>query len=406
MGIRLSDRGRATVAAGVTLVVAGLLLGFQDLTRIGIVAVAAVLLALLLVALTPPRVEVETPDDAEPLYAGQAAALATVVRPRGRRSPDMRLEQPLPAELGGGSARLAVPPLRRGRKFTLDLTLTFMSRGRHEVPPVHLDRDDPFGFAHRREILGTRRSLTVLPRVHDLAPPDAGTSSLRGEGAARTLSVLPGEEWGSIRAYRAGDDLRRIHWPVTAHRGQLMMRHDERASTRHALLVLDPHLADRSHRGVLEWGIEMIASAAVALDRADMSFDLLTGTKTLVRADGNGRDEALLALALTPTTARPPRLGLTVEDPFTEAARDQASRAGLVVLAAGTSDAGATGDLLRALPPGTTGLAFLVAAQPDDATRATLLDLAAEAGWSPVACTPDTPHAEAWGEAFSARATR
>ncbi|MDO5628552.1 MAG: DUF58 domain-containing protein, partial [Mobilicoccus sp.] len=372
-------------------------------------AIAVVGLAFVYVALSPPRVEVETSPHGAQLFAGEAAALPTVIRPRGRRSPSMRLEQALPVGLGGRPARMGIPPLPRGRKFTLDLMLTFMVRGRHDVPAVTLERDDPFGFVSRTEVAGSRRQVTVLPRVHDLDPAAAAGASLRGDGPARTLSVLPGDEWGSIRAYRAGDDLRRIHWPVTAHRGELMMRHDERSSTRHGLLLLDPRLPDRHHPEVLEWGIEMIASAAVALDRADMTFDLLTGDATVVGDRGeidDRRDAALLALARTPVHTRPPRLGLTVQDPYVEAVRDQAARAGLVVLAAGVTDPDATRDLLSSLPPGTTGFAFLVAAEEESPAGLDLAAVAAEAGWSPALCTPATSHAQVWQDCLSARDAR
>lgn len=397
MSLGLTDRGRATAAAGTTLAAAGALLGFADLTRVGLLAVVVVALAAALVALTRPRVDVETDVDATALTVGQAGKLPLRLIPV-RRTPHLRLEQPFPATLGGGSARALVPPLSGRQRFNLDLTVTFISRGRHEIPQCLLSREDPFGFSMRQWSAGERRVVTVLPRVHTLDTSLAGGSSLRSEGVARRVSALPGEEYGSIRDYRPGDDLRRIHWPVTAHRGELMTRHDERTSTRHALLVLDPRLADRAAPAVLEWGIELLASVAVALDRDGMSFDLLTsrgdgpagGTST---ATHERCDDALLALALIPTTARPQRMYMAVEDPFVELVRENAARAGLVVLATGSTDPSATRDLLLALPPGTTGLVCLINALGD---AGDLPEIAEQAGWSVAVCTPRTPHREAW----------
>ncbi|GMA40057.1 hypothetical protein [Mobilicoccus caccae] len=75
MSLGLTDRGRATAAAGTTLAAAGALLGFADLTRVGLLAVVVVALAAALVALTRPRVDVETDVDATALTVGQAGKL-------------------------------------------------------------------------------------------------------------------------------------------------------------------------------------------------------------------------------------------------------------------------------------------------------------------------------------------
>lgn len=403
MTLGLTDRGRATIAAGATLAAAGLLLGFPDLTRVGLLAVGAVLVAAALVAGTRPHVEVDVEVAGHTLTVGESGTVRVRLTPTGRRTPHLRLEQPLPASLGAVSAQTLVPALREEQRFNLDLTVTFEVRGRHEIPPCTLHREDPFGLSSRGWTAATRRTVTVLPRVHEIDASATAGSSLRSEGTSRRLSALAGEEYGSIRDYRPGDDLRRIHWAVTAHRGELMTRHDERSSTKHALLVLDPRLADRAAPAVLEWGVELLASAAVGLDRAGLSFDLLTPTHAAAGGSASvgthdHADDALVTLALVPSAARPQLMHMAVEDPVVELVREQASHAGLVVLAAGTSQPEATRDLLLALPPGTTGLVCLVSPTGD---AGELSGIATQAGWTAQVCTPQTSHRQAW-EALTA----
>lgn len=395
----LTDRGRAAIAAGVTLAVAGVLLGFEEVTRLGLFAVALVLLAAAFVAVTRPRVEVETTMASEPLQSGQSATFPLHITPAGRRSHPMLLDQPLPSGLGG-SARAVVPALTTPQRFNLDLTMSFGRRGRHELPTCTLVREDPFGLASRAWTGGTSRSVTVYPRVHELETTPALGAGLRSDGGSVALAALSGDEHGSIRAYNPGDDLRRIHWPVTAHRGELMTRHDERASARHALLVLDPRLGGPNSPAVLEWGIEMLASAVAILDDQGWSFDLSTATGGVSgrTSSHEARDEALTLLALLPTASHPPRWPAG-GDPFVDQVRDLAAHAGLVVLVAGTTDLDAARNLLLTLSPGSRGLAFLVApaeATPGKAPDDGLVDQAMQIGWSAIRCTPQSSHRDAW----------
>lgn len=393
MRLVLTDRGRATLAAGATLVVAGAALGFEELTRVGMVAVTVVLLAALLVVFFRPHVEVEAEVGEGALTTGQVTTLPLRLRAR-RRCPAARLSQPLPSGLGGGSIEVLTPALRVGSTFEVTLTVMLAARGRHEIPPCTITREDPFGFAERVLPAGSSRTITVLPPAHDLGTLPSRSADLHSEGVSARTSPLPGEEYGSIRSYQVGDDLRRIHWPATAHRGELMTRHDERTTARHALLVLDPRLVDRSFPDVLEWGVEMLASAALTLDRAGMSLDLLTGSATLLGGtdERSRREEIMLALATTPVVMRPPRLQVAVEDPFVGLVRDAAARAGLVVLVTGVRDA-ETRDLLLTLPPGSQGLACLVTPGQVDAA---LVDVARQAGWAATPCTPRTGYVDAW----------
>ena len=53
------------------------------------------------------------------------------------------------------------------------------------------------------------------------------------------MVALHGEDDQTVREYRDGDDLRRIHWPATARTGELMVRQEDRPAKRRAVVVLD-----------------------------------------------------------------------------------------------------------------------------------------------------------------------
>ncbi|WP_324277397.1 DUF58 domain-containing protein [Blastococcus brunescens] len=66
----------------------------------------------------------------------------------------------------------------------------------------------------------------------------AGGHGGGGEGSRRTIAVH-GEDDVSIREYRQGDDLRKVHWRATARTGELMVRLEERPWRAQATLFLD-----------------------------------------------------------------------------------------------------------------------------------------------------------------------
>ena len=54
------------------------------------------------------------------------------------------------------------------------------------------------------------------------------------------FSQTGGEDFFTLREYQQGDDLRRVHWPSSAKRDELMIRQLEMPWQSRALVVLDP----------------------------------------------------------------------------------------------------------------------------------------------------------------------
>ena len=92
----------------------------------------------------------------------------------------------------------------------------------------------------------------MLPRIEPLVggrPPGNGVGA---EGEIPFMVALHGEDDQSIREYRDGDDLRRIHWPATARTGDLMVRQEDRPARRRAMILLDPRAGAHQGHGAVE----------------------------------------------------------------------------------------------------------------------------------------------------------
>ena len=215
-----------------------------------------------------------------------------------RRNQRARIaEVPVPAlsPRGEGEARVEITPLRRG-------PLRFAA--------VTLARPDPLGLFRARVTVPAPQSLLVLPRrypVPALALP--GTRKYQQGGVALAASVGDSEEFMSLRDYRPGDPLRRIHWKSWARAGRPVVKeYQDEFFVRHAL-VLDTFAAP-AHGARFEEAVSVAASFACAAPTQDALLDLMfVGAEAYCFTAGRGlahTDRMLEILAcVEPATGAP-----------------------------------------------------------------------------------------------------
>ncbi|MGB5048725.1 MAG: DUF58 domain-containing protein, partial [Caldilineaceae bacterium] len=153
------------------------------------------------------------------------------------------------------------------QKYTWRADATCEQRGVFRLGPHRLSTGDPFGL-FRVEVQGRNsEALLVYPRVAQLPPMELPRGALVGRDRRRR--PLGGDDRSPVvRGYRPGDSLRRIHWPSTAHRGDLMVSEVEDEPSGDLWIVLD--LNGAAHRGsgptsTLEYAIVLAASLIAEL---------------------------------------------------------------------------------------------------------------------------------------------
>lgn len=169
----------------------------------------------------------------------------------------------------------AVPALPPGGAAEVAAELVPRRRGYLDLAAVVLSRPDPFGLFKAQRRVPAAQRLLVLPRRHPVPPlalPGARRFQLGGVSLAG--SVGDSEEFVSLRDYRPGDPLRRIHWRSWARTGRpIVKEHQDEFFVRHAL-VLDtfasPERLDR-----LEDAVSVAASFAVAVPTQESLLDLM-----------------------------------------------------------------------------------------------------------------------------------
>ena len=179
-----------------------------------------------------------------------------------------------------------VPP--RGET---EIRVETRARGRGHVRfrGVTLARTDPLGLVRALRHVPAPDTLLVLPRRYPL-PPRAlpGARRYQPGGIALASSVGDSEEFMSLREYRPGDPLKRIHWRSSARVGRPVVReYQDEFFVRHGL-VLDTFLPVGASE-VFEDAVSVAASFAASVRAQDSLLDLMfVGPEAYVFTAGRG----------------------------------------------------------------------------------------------------------------------
>lgn len=325
--VALSTRGRTFIAVGVLALLTGLLLGVVDLQRVGVLLLVLPVPAWLAVRQSRAGLRVGHAVSPSRIVVGDQAEVRLVLgNPQAFGTGPLRITEAVP---GGRPLRFSVAGVRGRQRRTVAYPLPALRRGRYLVGPTTVIASDPFGLVTADTRSTDTAELVVQPHTVPLAPL---TLPIAWRDGAATLSHsvgAGGSDDASVRAFRDGDDLRKIHWRSTAKSGELMVRQEERPWHGESLILLDtrsmayPSLPGTEESPAFEWAISAVASIGVHLasrgrrvtvvtgagqvahDEATPILDLLADTEPALRADLDplaaalhrlGRDTSVFAI--------------------------------------------------------------------------------------------------------------
>ena len=400
----LTTRGRAFMAAGLTLLIGGLPLGFTDITRVGVLLCALPLLAGIYANRNRNSVMVTRTVHPTRFVVDQTASVAVVLQNTSGRRTQLQLAEERVHHALGDRARFILPAMEPGDIREVNYQIRSQARGRYRLGPLTLRKQDPYGLANLNTSLDGCTDILVLPRIEILGRGRPRTNDIGAEGAIPHLVALHGEDDAAVRSYHDGDDLRRIHWPTTAHRSQLMVRQEDPPARRRAVIVLDSRTAGHQGSGPtgsFEWAVSAAASIAAHLSKHDYTLHLASSEMAI---EGQTTqpieiDDALASLAMA-------QLGASqqFEEVLRWAHHPLTSTGGLVIAIVTDQDEAALRRTAALRQPEGTGVMILLdtsrfvrprPAAPSDRTLA-LADMVAAGGWSTCVVGSDMTVAQAW----------
>ena len=267
-----TTRASCLLAAGITAVLCGLLLGEIDLVRAGVLAAAVPCVAGLIVRRAQVQIANRRSVDPVRAAAGEAVTVNLVISNRSvLRTGTLLLEDQLPERLVG-RARFVLDPLGSHESRTVSYRMPGLGRGRYRVGPLRVRLNDPFRLIDVTRSFTATSEFIVAPVIDQLPPVEPPRSDELGDSAGSHSVGSHGADDQSTREYRIGDDLRKIHWRSSARTGMLMVRQEERPWRGQSTVLLDcrsiahaeaPDAAaspDPRETSSFEWAVSAIAS--------------------------------------------------------------------------------------------------------------------------------------------------
>jgi uncharacterized protein (DUF58 family) len=305
-----------------------LILGVVDLQRVGILLLVLPLPAWLAVRQARSGLRIGHAVSPSRIVAGDRAEVRLMLgNPHSFGTGPLRITETVP---GGRSVRFSVAGVRGRQRRAVAYPIPPLRRGRYAVGPTTVIASDPFGLVIADTRSRDTAELIVQPHRDELAPLALPVAWRDGAATLSHSVGVGGSDDASVREFRHGDDLRKIHWRSTARTGALMVRQEERPWHGESLVLLDtragafPGATSQGHESEpLEWAVSAAASIAchiaergrrvslvsgegrVAHDDSGSILDLLAETRPALRADlgplltalnGLGRETSVFAV--------------------------------------------------------------------------------------------------------------
>lgn len=188
-----------------------------------------------------------------------------------------------------GARERVLPDIPAKQSRTIQADMIPLRRGVLRLDGSVIARTDPFGLFRSLQTVTAPQSVLILPKLYSMPPFELpGSTRYQQGGVSLAGSVGESEEFVSLREYRPGDPLRKMHWKSFAKAGKPIVKEfQEEFFVRHAM-ILDT-FGDALHTDVFEDAVSVAASLAFNLQNHDSLLDLMfVGPQAYCFTSGRG----------------------------------------------------------------------------------------------------------------------
>ncbi|MEO6530125.1 MAG: DUF58 domain-containing protein [Specibacter sp.] len=236
----LRPRGWLLLAFGVLALVLAALLGRRDLLMVAVFCFLLPAAAYLGLHVLRPGFAVKRHLSPALAQVGTAVTVTLDVHGSTASGSRIRLVEALPLGFNGSRPfGFPQPVVPHGWLSRYHYELHPRHRGVFTLGPLKGYFTDPFDVAFVQKGLDAGDLLTVAPAAVELPAIALGDSRGNDGSQVSRAPAQASHDDAMAREYRHGDPLRRVHWPVSARAGKLMVRAEESVTTPEAALILD-----------------------------------------------------------------------------------------------------------------------------------------------------------------------
>lgn len=153
--------------------------------------------------------------------------------------PYLKVTANLPQKLVGEEQKQRIYSLMPGIKATLARDFFCKHKGVYKIGYVEMEFGDILGIFKWKKVFDEDIYLFVYPKVHLLKHLDIPLRQQFGTVAVKHNAYEDHASTRDIRKYNIGDSFKKIHWKVTAHRGDFFVRNVELNASADLNIFLD-----------------------------------------------------------------------------------------------------------------------------------------------------------------------
>lgn len=170
-------------------------------------------------------------------------------------------------------------------KVTLNNKINFKYRGIYNLGPIDIKLWDVFGIICFEKRVDVGKSIYVYPKIHYIDNLKLPNYRPLGTHKAKSSTNEDYTSIRNIRGYVVGDNLKRVHWKLSAKRGELQIKEYDISGTNAVNIVLDMTKVYKN-MNLEETAAEVCISIVEYLLRNKIETTLYVVSNKLYFADG------------------------------------------------------------------------------------------------------------------------
>ncbi|HOY83453.1 MAG TPA: DUF58 domain-containing protein [Rhodoglobus sp.] len=272
----VAPAGWITAALAASSLIAGFILGWQELIYLGLTLAAALIVCVaFLFGRSTYSVTVEL-NPSRVVVGDRALGRLAITNSGAKSLLPSRMELPV----GTGLAEFSVPSLKSAEEHEELFTVPTNRRAVIVAGPAVSVRGDQLGLLRRTVRWTDPTDLFVHPVTIPLAPSAAGlVKDLEGQV---TKTITNNDiSFHALRPYQPGDDRRYVHWRTSARTGQLMVRQFEETRRSQLTVIHSEYTGYYASESEFELAVSVMASMAAQVIRDGTQMSVVSETRHL-----------------------------------------------------------------------------------------------------------------------------
>jgi len=137
----------------------------------------------------------------------------------------------------GSAKQIGIRPFMKPYRVAVDFTVKY--RGVYQLGLSHLEVRDFLGLFVLRRNISTKFEIVAYPRISDLEHMELAAHLLSKAPANLAVAQEDYADYTDVRAYVPSDPIKKVHWKLTAKRGEWMVKNYQSSVLNSMAILLD-----------------------------------------------------------------------------------------------------------------------------------------------------------------------